>query len=39
METYISLTDPESRWIMDKKGNMSLNYNYPVAVDSENEMI
>ena len=32
----ISLTDPESRWMMDKKGNMGLNYNYQVAVDSKN---
>ena len=35
----ISLTDPESRWIMDKKGNMGLNYNYQVAVDSKNRMV
>ena len=31
----ISLTDPESRWMMDKKKNMGLNYNYQVAVDSK----
>ncbi len=35
----ISLTDPESRWMMDKKGNMGLNYNYQVAVDSKNGMV
>ena len=35
----ISLTDPESRWMMDKKENMSLNYNYQVAVDSKNGMV
>ena len=35
----ISLTDPESRWMMDKKGNMGLNYNYQVAVDSKNRMV
>ena len=35
----ISLTDPESRWMMDKKKNMGLNYNYQVAVDSENGMV
>ena len=29
----ISLTDHKSRWMMDKKGNMGLNYNYQVAVD------
>ena len=35
----ISLTDPESRWMMDKKENMGLNYNYQVAVDSKNGMV
>jgi hypothetical protein len=35
----ISLTDPESRWIMDKKENIGLNYNYQVAVDSKNGMV
>ena len=35
----ISLTDPESRWILDKKGNWGLNYNYQVAVDSKNGMV
>ena len=35
----ISLTDSESRWMMDKKGNMGLNYNYQVAVDSKNGMV
>ena len=35
----ISLTDPESRWMMDKKENIGLNYNYPVAVDSKNGMV
>ncbi|WP_157064726.1 hypothetical protein [Methanobrevibacter millerae] len=30
----ISLTDPESRWMMDKKENIGFNYNYQVAVDS-----
>ena len=35
----ISLTDPESRWMKDKKGNKGLNYNYQVAVDSKNGMI
>jgi len=35
----ISLTDPESRWMMDKKKNMGLNYNYQVAVDSKNGMV
>ena len=35
----ISLTDPESRWILDKKRNWGLNYNYQVAVDSKNGMV
>ena len=35
----ISLTDPESRWILDKKENWGLNYNYQVAVDSKNGMV
>ena len=35
----ISLTDPESRWMMDKKGDMGLNYNYQVAIDSKNGMV
>lgn len=35
----ISLTDPESRWIKDKKENIGLNYNYQVAVDSKNGMV
>ena len=35
----ISLTDPESRWMMDKKKNFGLNYNYQVAVDSKNGMV
>ena len=35
----ISLTDPESRWMMDKKENIGLNYNYQVAVDSKNGMV
>ena len=35
----ISLTDPESRWMMDKKKNYGLNYNYQVAVDSKNGMV
>ena len=35
----ISLTDPESGWMVDKKGNMGLNYNYQVAVDSKNGMV
>ena len=35
----ISLTDHKSRWMMDKKGNMGLNYNYQVAVDSKNGMV
>ena len=35
----ISLTDTESRWMVDKKGNMGLNYNYQVAVDSKNGMV
>ena len=30
----ISLTYPESRWMMDKKENIGFNYNYQVAVDS-----
>ena len=34
-----SLTDPESRGMMDKKENMGLNYNYQVAVDSKNGMV
>ena len=35
----ISLTDPESRWMIDKKENIGLNYNYQVAVDSKNGMV
>ena len=35
----ISLTGPESGWMMDKKGNMGLNYNYKGVVDSKNGMV
>ena len=35
----ISLTDHESRWMMDKKEKIGLNYNYQVAVDSKNGMV
>lgn len=28
----ISLIGPESRWMMDKKKNFGLNYNYQVAL-------
>lgn len=35
----ISLTDPESRWMKDKKGNMGLNYNYQVAIDDKYDFI
>ena len=35
----IGLIDFGSRWIMDKKGNMSFNYNYQVVVDSKNAMV
>ena len=35
----ISLKNLESRWIVDKNGNMDLNYNYQVAVDSKNGMV
>lgn len=34
--TLYSLTDPDSRWMKDKKGNYGLNYNYQVAIDSKN---
>ena len=35
----ISLTDPESRWMLDKQKNNGLNYNYQVAIDSKNSMV
>ena len=35
----ISLTYPESRWVVDKKENVGLNYNYQVAVDSKTGMV
>ncbi|MCK9467747.1 MAG: transposase [Candidatus Absconditabacterales bacterium] len=35
----ISLTDPESRWMKDKKGNTGLNYNYQVATDDKYDFI
>ena len=35
----ISLTDPDSRWMMDKEGKTGLNYNYQVATDTKNGMI
>ena len=35
----ISFTNSESRWMVDKKGNMGLNYNYQVAIDSKYGMI
>jgi len=31
----ISVTDPECRWMPDKKGVMGLNYNYQVASDDK----
>ena len=35
----ISITDPESRWMKDKKGNTGLNYNYQVATDDKYDFI
>jgi len=35
----ISVTDPECRWMKDKKGNTGLNYNYQVAIDDKNDFI
>jgi transposase len=35
----ISVTDPESRWMKDKKGNKGLNYNYQVATDDKYDFI
>jgi transposase len=35
----ISITDPESRWMKDKKGNNGLNYNYQVATDDKYDFI
>ena len=35
----ISLTDPKSGWMVDKKENIGLNYNYQVAIDSKNGMV
>ena len=35
----ISVTDPECRWMPDKKGIMGLNYNYQVAIDDKNDFI
>ena len=32
----ISITDPESRHMPDKKGNMGLNYNYQTVTDNKN---
>lgn len=37
--TLYSLTDPDSRWMKDKKGNYGLNYNYQVAIDSKTGMV
>jgi len=35
----ISVTDPECRWMKDKKDNMGLNYNYQAAIDGKNDFI
>ena len=35
----ISITDPESRWMKDKKGLIGLNYNYQVATDDKHDFI
>ena len=35
----ISLTDPESMHMMNKKENSGLNYNYQVTVNSKNGMV
>lgn len=35
----ISMNDPECRWMLDKKGNIGLNYNYQVAIDDKNDFI
>ena len=36
-ENSVSIIDPESRHIIDKKGNMGLNYNYQTVTDSKYE--
>ena len=35
----ISITDPESRWMKDKKGNKGINYNYQVGTDDKYDFI
>ena len=35
----ISITDPECRWMKDKKGNTGLHYNYQVATDDKHDFI
>jgi len=35
----ISITDPECRWMKDKKEITGLNYNYQVATDDKNDFI
>ena len=35
----ISLTDPESRWMMNKKNRMELSYNMQIAVDYDSGII
>ena len=38
-ENSVSITDPESKRMEDKKGIMGLNYNYQVGIDSKFEFI
>ena len=35
----VSLTDPESRWMKNKKGRMELSYNMQIAVDHDSGII
>jgi uncharacterized protein YutE (UPF0331/DUF86 family) len=35
----ISLTDPECRWMMNKKNRMELSYNLQIAIDYDSGII
>jgi len=35
----VSLTDPESRWMKNKKGQWEFAYNFQIATDHETGMI
>lgn len=38
-QQIVSLTDPESRWIKNKKNRMEFSYNLQIAVDHDSGII